>query len=167
MQRGAVACATPLVLYGAGNPEAVKLVAAINRAAPMWELLGFIDDTPEKQGRDVLGVPVLGTAAYLDRLDLATVRFHNNVGVVDGGPAERVGAHDRRRLPLRHAGPSERRPDLLPGRRRDERRALGEPRSGERASASTAPSGSSPTWGTSPASQITCSSARASSSPAG
>ena len=70
---------TPLVLYGAGNPEAVKLVAAINRAAPVWELLGFIDDTPEKQGRDVLGVPVLGTAAYLDRLDLATVRFHNNV----------------------------------------------------------------------------------------
>lgn len=71
--------ATPLVLYGAGNPDAVKLVAAINRVAPTWELLGFIDDTPEKAGRDLLGVPVLGPAAHLARLDLATVRLHNNV----------------------------------------------------------------------------------------
>jgi sugar O-acyltransferase (sialic acid O-acetyltransferase NeuD family) len=69
----------PLVLYGAGNPETVKLVAAINRAVPAWELLGFIDDTPEKQGGDVLGVPVLGPAAHLRRLDLDAVRFHNNV----------------------------------------------------------------------------------------
>jgi sugar O-acyltransferase (sialic acid O-acetyltransferase NeuD family) len=69
----------PLVVYGAGSPEVVKLVAAINRATPTWELVGFLDDTPEKQGGDVLGVPILGDAAHIARLDLAHVRFHNNV----------------------------------------------------------------------------------------
>jgi sugar O-acyltransferase (sialic acid O-acetyltransferase NeuD family) len=71
--------ATPLAIYGAGNPETVKLVVAINRATPTWELLGFIDDTPEKQGGTVLGVPILGGAAHIARLDLARVRFYNNV----------------------------------------------------------------------------------------
>jgi sugar O-acyltransferase (sialic acid O-acetyltransferase NeuD family) len=70
---------TPLVIYGAGSPDPVKLVAAINRATPTWDLLGFIDDTPEKQGGAVLGVPILGGAAHIAHLDLGRVRFYNNV----------------------------------------------------------------------------------------
>lgn len=69
----------PLVVYGASNPEPVKLVAAINRVTPTWELVGFIDDTPEKQGGLVLGVPILGGAEHIRRVDLAGVRFYNNV----------------------------------------------------------------------------------------
>lgn len=70
---------TPLVVYGAGYPDIAKLVAAINRAAPTWELIGFIDDTPEKQGGTFAGLPILGPLAHLATLDRATVRVLNNV----------------------------------------------------------------------------------------
>lgn len=69
----------PLVIYGAGNPEPIKLVAAIDRAAPTWQLVGFIDDTPEKQGGTFMGFPILGGGERLRELDLAATRFYNNV----------------------------------------------------------------------------------------
>lgn len=54
---------TPLILIGAGGfaRETIELVRAINREAPSWELLGLLDDDPELRGRELLGVPVLGT----------------------------------------------------------------------------------------------------------
>lgn len=52
-----------LLLIGAGGfaRETVELVRAINREAPTWELVGLLDDDPELRGRELLGVPVLGT----------------------------------------------------------------------------------------------------------
>lgn len=49
----------PLVLYGAGGlgREVALLVAAINRRAPTWDLLGFADDG-HRQGS--LGLEVIG-----------------------------------------------------------------------------------------------------------
>jgi sugar O-acyltransferase (sialic acid O-acetyltransferase NeuD family) len=70
---------TPLVAYGAGYPDVVKLIAAINRAEPTWDFLGFIDDTPEKQGTTFAGAPILGPYEHLATLDRATVAVFNNV----------------------------------------------------------------------------------------
>jgi sugar O-acyltransferase (sialic acid O-acetyltransferase NeuD family) len=54
-----------LILIGAGGMarETIELVNAINADAPTWELAGVLDDSPEKQGTEVLGVPVIGACA--------------------------------------------------------------------------------------------------------
>ena len=53
-----------LIIYGAGGfgREAAWLVDRINKVKPTWNLLGYIDDTEEKQGTYINGYPVLGKA---------------------------------------------------------------------------------------------------------
>lgn len=54
----------PLVLIGAGGfgRETAEAVRAINVAgeAPVWELVGFLDDDRERWGTTASGVPILG-----------------------------------------------------------------------------------------------------------
>lgn len=52
-----------LVIIGAGGsaPELVDIVEAMNAVRPTFTLLGFLDDSPSKQGRSVGDLPVLGT----------------------------------------------------------------------------------------------------------
>ena len=59
-----------LIIIGAGDfgREVSWVVERINAAAPTWELLGFVDDTPDKQGAVVDGYPVLGPASALDAI---------------------------------------------------------------------------------------------------
>jgi sugar O-acyltransferase (sialic acid O-acetyltransferase NeuD family) len=64
----------PLVLVGSGGfgRETAELVRAVNAGAPRWELLGFLDDDPARQGTTISGTPVIGG---LDRLgDLPAAR---------------------------------------------------------------------------------------------
>ena len=68
-----------LVAIGSVYPEVVKLVGAINRASPTWDLLGFIDDRPECVGTSILGYPVLGDRSVLPGLVDKGVCFVNNV----------------------------------------------------------------------------------------
>jgi UDP-perosamine 4-acetyltransferase len=70
---------TPLVVYGAGNPDVVKLVGAVNRASPTWDLVAVVDDTPEKAGGRLVGVPIVGGHARLADFDRATTLVYNNV----------------------------------------------------------------------------------------
>jgi len=49
-----------LVIYGTVYPDIVKLINAINRVNPEWEILGFIDDNVQKHGKLILEIPVLG-----------------------------------------------------------------------------------------------------------
>jgi sugar O-acyltransferase (sialic acid O-acetyltransferase NeuD family) len=60
--------ARPLVVFGTTNHVIVKLIHAINRSAPTWRLLGFIDEDPSRAGADVLGYPVLGPPDVLPTL---------------------------------------------------------------------------------------------------
>lgn len=59
--------ASELVIIGAGDfgREVSWVVERINRVEPTWNLLGFVDDRPEIQGKCVDGYPVLGPAAWL------------------------------------------------------------------------------------------------------
>lgn len=69
-----------ILIYGAGFFDVMKLLEAINRSRPTWTILGFLDDTPELQGRSIHGYPVLGgrdlLPEYADRQD---VYVFNNV----------------------------------------------------------------------------------------
>lgn len=68
-----------LAVFGSVFPEVVKLVAAINRVQPRWRLLGFIDDRPEAQGAQVLGLPILGGRELIPDLARQGAAFFNNV----------------------------------------------------------------------------------------
>lgn len=61
---------TPLLVFGAGGHarEVLELVRCINERAPTFELLGFVDDDPNRQGRDVKHLPVMPRDAALRRL---------------------------------------------------------------------------------------------------
>lgn len=68
-----------LLIYGAGSPNVVKLVAAINRQRPTWNILGFLDDTPGREGESFMGVDILGGRDRLDSLANRKTSFINNV----------------------------------------------------------------------------------------
>ena len=69
----------PLVIFGAAFFDVIKLIDAINRHAPTWNLLGFIDDTQEIQGKSFMGYPILGGRERIPELNLQGVYFVNNV----------------------------------------------------------------------------------------
>lgn len=52
-----------LIILGAGaaGKELLWFIASLNQKAPQWRVVGFADDTPEKQGAAIDGYPVLGT----------------------------------------------------------------------------------------------------------
>lgn len=58
----------PVVLYGASElgRDALSVFHALERAGTPRQVLGFVDDSADKQGRSFLGVPVLGAGAWLD-----------------------------------------------------------------------------------------------------
>jgi sugar O-acyltransferase (sialic acid O-acetyltransferase NeuD family) len=58
-----------LLLVGSGGfgRETAEVVGAINRLAPTWKLLGFLDDDPGRAGAVVDGVPVLGAVDAVER----------------------------------------------------------------------------------------------------
>ena len=55
----------PLAIFGSHYRDLVKLISAINRNHPAWDLLGFVDDRTEAQGDSIFGYPVLGSRNYL------------------------------------------------------------------------------------------------------
>ncbi|NJD20459.1 MAG: acetyltransferase, partial [Gemmatimonadetes bacterium] len=58
----------PVVLYGASElgRDALSVFHALERAGTPRHVLGFVDDGADKQGCSFLGVPVLGTRAWLE-----------------------------------------------------------------------------------------------------
>jgi sugar O-acyltransferase (sialic acid O-acetyltransferase NeuD family) len=57
-----------LIIYGASFLDIIKLVDAINRKEPTWEIQGYLDDNKEIQGRSFMGYPVLGGQELLAEL---------------------------------------------------------------------------------------------------
>jgi sugar O-acyltransferase (sialic acid O-acetyltransferase NeuD family) len=68
-----------LVLYGASHVMVLKLLDAINRQEPTWDLLGFLDDAPERRQGDCEGHPVLGGRELLAGLVAEGVWVFSNV----------------------------------------------------------------------------------------
>lgn len=60
-----------LFLCGAGNSEGVRLALCINRARSRWERILLLDDDPDKHGRSLLGVEIVGGLELLAAADPA------------------------------------------------------------------------------------------------
>lgn len=60
-----------LYIIGAGGfgREVAWLIRRVNKHKPTWNLVGFIDDDPDKIGTIEDGYPVVGGVEYLERLD--------------------------------------------------------------------------------------------------
>lgn len=56
-----------IVIIGAGGfgREVLWLIHDINKIEIKWNILGFVDDNPNLQGREIDGYPVLGTIDWL------------------------------------------------------------------------------------------------------
>lgn len=57
-----------VVFLGAANPETRRMILAVQRSQPNFEVLGFIDNDPAKKGIDFVGYPVFGGFEALDEL---------------------------------------------------------------------------------------------------
>ena len=68
-----------LIVYGASTPDVLKIVGAINNKKPTWNILGFIDDTPEKKGNEFYGHIILGGLEKIKKLNTDSSFFFNNV----------------------------------------------------------------------------------------
>jgi sugar O-acyltransferase (sialic acid O-acetyltransferase NeuD family) len=58
-----------IIIYGAGGfaREVAHLIEQINKVEQKWELIGFIDDNLENQGKLLNGHPVLGNIEWLSK----------------------------------------------------------------------------------------------------
>jgi len=90
-----------LIIYGASFIDAVRLVHAINKRQPRWQMIGFIDDDPLRRGSTVYGYPVLGNyedlQVYLNRAGEVSVFNNVNASI----PAHKAVAEKIDRLGVR------------------------------------------------------------------
>jgi FlaA1/EpsC-like NDP-sugar epimerase len=49
-----------LIIYGARHLDVIKLIDAINRQQPTFEVVGFVSDSPEEHGKTFMSYPVVG-----------------------------------------------------------------------------------------------------------
>ena len=66
-----------VVFLGAANPETGRMIAAVKRSQINFEILGFLDNDPEKKKTHFLGYPVFGGFETLSEIIAADVYFVN------------------------------------------------------------------------------------------
>jgi sugar O-acyltransferase (sialic acid O-acetyltransferase NeuD family) len=68
-----------VVLFAASNPETLRVVRAVQRVRPDFEVVGFIDNDPKKKGTRFCGWPVFGGFEVLEQHvgpDVRVVNLH-------------------------------------------------------------------------------------------
>ena len=65
-----------LLVFGANNPETVRVAQAVNDHELTFELVGFLDNDPAKHGTEFWGFPVVGGCEMV-----AEIRFRDCVVV--------------------------------------------------------------------------------------
>lgn len=68
-----------LYLCGAGNLEGVRLALTVNMDQQRWDRIVLLDDDPNKQGKSVLGVEIVGPFSVLDDVDAGSAEIVNLV----------------------------------------------------------------------------------------
>jgi sugar O-acyltransferase (sialic acid O-acetyltransferase NeuD family) len=66
-----------VVLLGAANPETGRMIKAVEEFTADFQVIGFIDNDPEKKGKTFLGYPVFGGFECLQDLVRHGVLFVN------------------------------------------------------------------------------------------
>ncbi|BAU26512.1 sugar O-acyltransferase (sialic acid O-acetyltransferase NeuD family) [Aneurinibacillus soli] len=69
-----------LIIFGAAYFDLIKLIDAINKEKPTWEIIGFLDDTKSLQGEVFRGYKVLGGREKISQfVEKKNIFFFNNV----------------------------------------------------------------------------------------
>lgn len=68
-----------LLIYGASYPGTLKIIDAINRQEPLYEVVGYIDDVKFGVQNEFMGHPIVGDAKALDEWSQRDVVVLNNV----------------------------------------------------------------------------------------
>ena len=66
-----------VIFLGAANPETSRMIKAVERTQPNFNVLGFIDNDPKKKATIFLGYPVFGGFEILDEVMKDDVYFVN------------------------------------------------------------------------------------------
>lgn len=66
-----------IIFLGAANPETGRMIKAVERGQPNFNVLGFIDNDRKKKGISFLGYPVFGGFEVLDEVMKDEVYFVN------------------------------------------------------------------------------------------
>ena len=66
-----------IIFLGAANPEIVRVIKAVERTMPNLNVIGFIDNDPQKKGISFFGYPVFGGFECLDNMEKEKVLFVN------------------------------------------------------------------------------------------
>ncbi len=66
-----------IIFLGAANPETGRMIAAVRRVTPNFNVLGFLDNDPEKKMTTFLGYPVYGGFEVLDEIAKDDIFFVN------------------------------------------------------------------------------------------
>lgn len=66
-----------VILIGAKNPETIRVISAIKRNVPNFEVIGLLDNDIDKKGMDFYGIPVLGGNEILDDYKGKDIKFVN------------------------------------------------------------------------------------------
>ena len=66
-----------VILLGANNPETIRVIHAVQRVNPNFEVLGFIDNNPAKKNVTFHGFKVFGGFEELESLPINDVFFVN------------------------------------------------------------------------------------------
>lgn len=75
-----------IVLIGAANPETIRMIGAIKKVSADFDVHGFIDNDPDKQGHSFYGIPILGGNDLVPKLAADGIRF---VNLITGSTATR------------------------------------------------------------------------------
>jgi len=59
---------THVVFLGAANPETGRMIKAVEKAQPNFQVKGFIDNDPSKKGKKFLGYPIFGGFEVIDNI---------------------------------------------------------------------------------------------------
>lgn len=70
-----------IYLIGASNPETIRMIAAMQRSVPNFEVLGFLDNDRQKKDTYFFGYPVPGGTELVP--DIVNQYGTNNVGFVN------------------------------------------------------------------------------------
>jgi sugar O-acyltransferase (sialic acid O-acetyltransferase NeuD family) len=66
-----------VVLFAASNPETARVIRAVRRVQPDFDVIGFLDNDPAKKGATFCGLPVFGGFDVLEKHALGDVRVVN------------------------------------------------------------------------------------------
>jgi sugar O-acyltransferase (sialic acid O-acetyltransferase NeuD family) len=66
-----------IYLFGASNPETIRMIQAVENSSPDFQVAGFLDNDKSKHGKNFFGYDIIGGQKCVNQLINPDVRFVN------------------------------------------------------------------------------------------